>query len=145
MWLRVQTFFRKIRYYAKKDVFTLRNIITVIAVLICFYWAWGAITKEKNILVGLTNFIHDNNAKDPTFIRFRITTEDFTASFNEINGYGEYKELMARMKLGKKAEGETMVILPENSENARTKYLEKELEESEYRSNFSQWLDFLFG
>ncbi len=52
-------------------------------------------SKEKNILVGLTNFIHDNNAKDPTFIRFRITTEDFTASFNEINGYGEYKELMA--------------------------------------------------
>ena len=57
----------------------------------------------------------------------------------------EYKELMARMKLGKKAEGETMVILPENSEAARTKYLKKESEKSEYRSNFSQWLDFLFG
>ena len=57
----------------------------------------------------------------------------------------EYQELMARIKLGKKAKGETMVILPENSEDARTRYVKIEPQQSEFRSNFSQWLDFLFG
>ena len=140
MWLRVQTFFRKIRYYAKKDVFTLRNIITVIAVLICFYWAWGAInstTRNWNLEEKLKS-----KQLEAAKIKIEVDKYRLEQQYFETD---EYKELMARMKLGKKAEGETMVILPENSENARTKYLEKELEESEYRSNFSQWLDFLFG
>ncbi len=140
MWLRVQTFFRRIRYYAKKDVFTLRNIITVIAVLICFYWAWGAInstTRNWNLEEKLKSKQLEAAKTKIEVDKYRLEQQYFETD--------EYKELMARMKLGKKAEGETMVILPENSENARTKYLEKELEEAEYRSNFSQWLDFLFG
>ncbi|MBQ9684507.1 hypothetical protein IJV57_03465 [Candidatus Saccharibacteria bacterium] len=140
MWLRVQTFFRRIRYYAKKDVFTLRNIITVIAVLICFYWAWGAInstTRNWNLEEKLKSKQLEAAKTKIEVDKYRLEQQYFETD--------EYKELMARMKLGKKAEGETMVILPENSENARTKYFEKELEETEYRSNFSQWLDFLFG
>ena len=57
----------------------------------------------------------------------------------------EYQELMARIKLGKKMQDETMVILPENSEDARTRYVKIEPQQFEFRSNFSQWLDFLFG
>ena len=140
MWLKIQTFFRKIRYYAKRDVFTARNIVTVLAIMICFYWAWGAINstarnwtlaeklKGKQLEAAKTELEVDKNRLEQQYFK----TE-------------EYQELMARTKLGKKAKGETMVILPENSEKARTKYLEKATEQSEFRSNFSQWLDFLFG
>ncbi|MCR5572515.1 MAG: hypothetical protein K6F57_01940 [Candidatus Saccharibacteria bacterium] len=140
MWLKIQTFFRKIRYYAKRDVFTARNIVTVLAIMICFYWAWGAINstarnwtlaeklKGKQLEAAKTELEVDKNRLEQQYFQ----TE-------------EYQELMARTKLGKKAKGETMVILPENSEKARTKYLEKATEQSEFRSNFSQWLDFLFG
>ena len=140
MWLKIQTFFRKIRYYAKRDIFTVRNIVTVLAILICFYWAWGAINstarnwtlaeklKGKQLEAAKTELEVDKNRLEQQYFQ----TE-------------EYQELMARTKLGKKAKGETMVILPENSEKARTKYLEKATEQSEFRSNFSQWLDFLFG
>ncbi len=140
MWLKVQTFFRKIHYYAKRDIFTVRNIVTILAILVCFYWAWGAINstsrnwslaeklKGKQLEAAKTELEVDKNRLEQQYFQ----TE-------------EYQELMARAKLGKKAKGETMVILPENSEKARTKYLKKTTEQSEFRSNFSQWLDFLFG
>ena len=140
MWLKVQTFFRKIRYFAKRDIFTARNIVTVLAILICFYWAYGAVTstarnwtlaeklKNKELEAAKTQLEVEKNRLEQQYFK----TE-------------EYQELMARIKLGKKAKGETMVILPENSEKARTKYLEMPVEQSEYRNNFSEWLDFLFG
>ncbi len=140
MWLKIQTFFRRIRYHAKRDIFTVRNVVTVLAILICFYWAWGAVNstsrnwtlaeklKGKQLEAAKTKLEVDKNRLEQQYFQ----TE-------------EYQELMARMKLGKKTKGETMVILPENSEKARTKYLEKATEQSEFRSNFSKWLDFLFG
>ena len=140
MWLKIQTFFRRIRYRAKRDIFTVRNVVTVLAILICFYWAWGAVNstsrnwtlaeklKGKQLEAAKTKLEVDKNRLEQQYFQ----TE-------------EYQELMARMKLGKKTKGETMVILPENSEKARTKYLEKATEQSEFRSNFSKWLDFLFG
>ena len=140
MWLKVLTFFRKIRYYAKRDIFTFRNIITAVAIFICFYWAWGAInstTRNWNLEEKL-------KGKQLEAIKTKIEVDKYRLEQQYFNT-DEYKELVARMKLGKKLEGETMVILPENTEAARTKYLKNETEESEYRSNFSQWLDFLFG
>ncbi len=140
MWLKIQTFFRRIRYYAKRDVFTARNIVTAIAIVICFYWAWGAITstaRNWNLAEKLRGKELEAAKAELEVDKNRLEQQYFQTD--------EYKELMARTKLGKKAKGETMVILPENSEKARTKYLEKSSEQSEFRSNFSQWLDFLFG
>jgi len=140
MWLKIQAFFRKTRYFAKRDVFTARNIVTVFAIIICVYWAYGAITstsrnwalaeklKNKELQAAKTQLEVEKNQLEQQYFKTK-----------------EYQELMARTKLGKKAKGETMVILPENSEKARTKYLKNPVEQSEYRSNFSQWLDFLFG
>ncbi|MBR6168553.1 hypothetical protein IKQ74_01245 [Candidatus Saccharibacteria bacterium] len=140
MWLKIQTFFRKIRYYAKRDIFTVRNIITVLAVLVCFYWAWGAIKSTAR------NWSLAEKLRSKELEAAKIELEvDKNRLEQQYYNTDEYKELMARTKLGKKAKDETMVILPENSEKARTKYIEKATEQSEFRSNFSQWLDFLFG
>lgn len=140
MWLKVQTFFRRIRYYAKRDVFTSRNIITVIAIVICFYWAWGAINSTARNW-NLAEKLHSKEL-EAAKAKLEVDKNRLEQQYFQTD---EYKELMARTKLGKKAKGETMVILPENSENARTKYLIETTEQSEFRSNFSQWLDFLFG
>ena len=57
----------------------------------------------------------------------------------------EYQELTARAKQGKILDGETMVILPDNSESAKNKYSEESSSTQNNESNFSQWLRFLFG
>ncbi len=60
----------------------------------------------------------------------------------------EYQELAARKYQGKMLAGETMVYLPDNSELAKNKYKTVATEENlatETRSNFEQWLSFLFG
>ena len=140
MWLKIQTFFRKVRYYAKRDVFTARNIVTILAVAICFYWGWGAINstaRNWNLAEKLKS-----KELEAAKIKLEVDKNQFEQQYYNTD---EYKELMARTKLGKKLKDETMVILPDNSEKAKTKYLEKSAEQSEFRSNFSQWLDFLFG
>ena len=140
MWLKIQTFFRKVRYYAKRDVFTARNIVTILAVAICFYWAWGAVNstaRNWNLAEKLKS-----KELEAAKIKLEVDKNQFEQQYYNTD---EYKELMARTKLGKKLKDETMVILPDNSEKAKTKYLEKSAEQSEFRSNFSQWLDFLFG
>ena len=140
MWLKIQTFFRKVRYYAKRYVFTARDIVTILAVAICFYWAWGAINstaRNWNLAEKLKS-----KELEAAKIKLEVDKNQFEQQYYNTD---EYKELMARTKLGKKLKDETMVILPDNSEKAKTKYLEKSAEQSELRSNFSQWLDFLFG
>jgi len=41
--------------------------------------------------------------------------------------------------------GETMVILPDNTEKAKNKYSDIDSGTGKKRSNFEEWLDFLFG
>lgn len=57
----------------------------------------------------------------------------------------EYQELIARSKQGKMLEGETMVILPANSEEAIKKYERSDSAGAGEKSNFDQWMEFLFG
>ena len=120
MWLKIQTFFRKVRYYAKRDVFTARNIVTILAVAICFYWAWGAINstaRNWNLAEKLKS-----KELEAAKIKLEVDKNQFEQQYYNTD---EYKELMARTKLGKKLKDETMVILPDNSEKAKTKYLVK--------------------
>ena len=64
---------------------------------------------------------------------------------NEYYQTEEYQELMARSLLDKKLPGENMVVMPENSEAAKTKHQEVEVEpvQKEY-SNFEKWMMRLF-
>ncbi len=67
---------------------------------------------------------------------------------NEYYKTDEYQELVARKNLDKKLNGENMVVMPENSEEAKNKHKEvsvvtKLMEEKEY-SNFEKWMMYLF-
>ena len=140
MWLKVQIFFNRIRYYAKRDVFTMRNIVTALAIVVCAIWAVGAINSTSR------NWGLEEKLKSKQLEAAKIELEvDKNRLEQQYFQTDEYRELMARTKLGKKAKDETMVILPENSEDARTRHVKAKTQQSEYRSNFSQWLDVVFG
>jgi hypothetical protein len=64
---------------------------------------------------------------------------------NEYYRTDEYQELLARRSLDKQFPGEKMVVMPENSEEAKSKYKEQitESKEKEY-SNFEKWMMYLF-
>ncbi len=128
------------RYFSKRDIFTINNIALLIAFILCFSWTWGAISSMTR------NWALEEKLKsrqlEAAKLELEVQTLKLEKQYFETE---EYQELMARAKLGKKLAGETVVILPENSEAAKTKYIQKDNEQSEYRSNFSQWLDFLFS
>ncbi|MBR1875211.1 hypothetical protein IJ798_02445 [Candidatus Saccharibacteria bacterium] len=66
---------------------------------------------------------------------------------NQYYASEEYQELSARKLQNKKIAGETLVYLPKNSERARSKHKEITAEENvikNERSNFDQWMNFLF-
>ena len=140
MWQKIKTFFRRMRYFTKRDILTLNNVVLVIALILCFSWTWGAISSMTR------NWALEEKLKsrqlETAKLELEVETLKLEKQYYETE---EYQELMARAKLGKKLKGETVVILPENSEAAKTKYIQKDTEKSEYRSNFSQWLDFLFS
>lgn len=57
----------------------------------------------------------------------------------------EYQELMARKLLDKKKPGENMVVMPENSEAAKTKHqVVEEKKEEQEKTNFEKWMMYLF-
>ncbi|MBR3204336.1 hypothetical protein IKF81_01480 [Candidatus Saccharibacteria bacterium] len=81
--------------------------------------------------------------KELTLLQLEVETYELE---NEFYRSEEYQELSARSKQDKKAEGENLVYLPENSEVAKNKYKETTAsEENAEPSNFSQWMSFLFG
>jgi len=137
---KIKTQFRRLGYFAQKDVFTLDNIVFAVALILCLVWAWGAINSMSR------NWVLEEKLKTRQLEAAKLELEVETLKLEqEYYQTDEYKELMARQKSGKMLPGETMVILPKNSDSAINKYNDDSAEVPTYRSNFSQWLDFLFG
>jgi uncharacterized membrane protein len=67
---------------------------------------------------------------------------------NQYYASEEYQELAARRLQNKKLAGEKLVYLPKNTERAKTKHKTATSEEQKLlneKSNFDQWLSFLFN
>jgi len=67
---------------------------------------------------------------------------------NQYYASEEYQELAARRLQNKKIKGETLVYLPRNTEKAKNKHRTASSEEQKLlneKSNFDQWLSFLFN
>ena len=137
---KVKTQFRRLRYYTKKDILTLNNIVLFAAIILCLVWTYGAINSMSR------NWMLEEKLKTRQLEAAKLKLEVETLKLEqEYYQTDEYKELMARIKLNKMQPGETMVILPKNSESAIYKYANTKTEMKPERSNFAEWLDFLFG
>lgn len=131
---------RRLSYKVKNDYFSADGLIIGAAVILCLYWAWGAISSMSRNWELEQRL--DTRKKELTLLRLEVETLELE---NQYYRSEEYQELAARRQQNKMAEGEQMVLLPTNSEYARTKYRAIEHPEPAPKSNLEQWRSFLFG
>ena len=136
---KLRTELRRLRYYTKKDIFTFTNIATAVALIFavaCVYSTITATTRNWQLEQKLSNL-----RLERTRLQIEVDTLELEKKYYNTD---EYLEMMARSKDGKMLEGETMVVLPKNTEKAINKYAEQDKVEKK-RNNFEEWLDFLFS
>ena len=134
---------RRKYYKLKHDYFTLNNAVTVAAFIIASSWIWGSMmVMQRNF--NLQKELDDKN-------RQLIIAELDTANARLEQRYyktNEYKELAVREKLGLADPGESVLILPQNSEEVKKAdkaFSTKPSSKPILISNFGQWINFLFG
>ena len=133
---------RHLKYKLKHSFASVENVLLVIAVAFCVFCTYQSIVAlQRNWELA------DTLARDKTELELLEVEVDTLELENEYYQTPEYQELMARKLLDKQLPGEHMVVMPENSEEAKTKHQTAEqvarAEEKE-RSNFEQWMLFLF-
>jgi len=137
---KLKTQLRRLSYFTKKDFLTIHNVATVGAIILGLVFTYNAVTATTR------NWQLEQKLKERTLesAKLEIEVETLTLEKQYYNTE-EYQEIMARKKQNKMLPGETMVILPNNSEKAKNKYSESDNKAEKKRSNFEEWLDFLFG
>ena len=134
---------RRVYYQIRHKYLTLNNIVVLIGLMIATGWVWGSLdVMQRNY--SLQKELDDKR-------RQLIVAQLDTAKAQLEKRYyqtDEYKELAVRERLGLVTPGESVLILPENSAEAKaaddiatnvsaTKIIKE--------SNFNQWINFLFG
>lgn len=137
---KLRTSLRRFGYFTKKDFLTIHNIATAGAIILGLVFTYNAVTATTR------NWQLEQKLKERTLesAKLEIEVETLTLEKQYFNT-GEYQEIMARKKQNKMLPGETMVILPDNTEKAKNKYSDFDSGTGKKRSNFEEWLDFLFG
>ena len=138
----VKNSLRRVKFKLKHDFFTIENIVLVIAIGLCLVWTYqsiAAMSRNWELSERLTE-----ERKNLELISLEVEAAELTNEYYKSN---EYQELTARRDLDKKLNGENMVIMPENSETAKTKHKDEPktiaVEKPEY-SNFEKWMMYLF-
>ena len=126
---------RRLKYYFSNDILTLSNIIMVSVIFISVIWVWGNITAmEKNYAIQKKLELKQRQA---LIDEISYKTLEYEQKYLKSS---EYQELAVREKLGLAMPGEHVLILskyPEEQKERRTEALKT--------SNFTQWINFLFG
>ena len=134
---------RKTYYHIKHRFLTNSNLVIVVALLVGASWAWGSIgLMQRNY--GLQKEL-DKKYQQQQLIDLEVQNLTFKRNYFQSD---EYKELAARQNLGLVMPGESVLILPPNSEEVKQSDLKEKSEEIlapiTTPSNFDQWMDFLF-
>jgi len=124
-----------------KNHLNLNNGVLVFALLIAFSWVWSTIDAIQR------NFKLQQQVDD---LRQEIAVQELkNKTFQFQNKYyasSEYQELSARERLNKAAPGEKVLILPPNTVHTDANDVPVQTETPiAQRSNFAQWMYFLFG
>ena len=136
----IKTRLRRLNYKLRHDFFTVENVVLLVAILLCFVWTYQAIvamSRNWELSERLTT-----ERKNLELVQVEVEAAELE---NEYYKTAEYQELTARKVLDKKMPGENMVVMPENSDEAKTKHQKEEKKEEErVYSNFEKWMLFLF-
>jgi cell division protein FtsB len=124
-----------------RQVATLNNAVLLVALLIASTWVWSTIEAIQH------NFKLQQQVDALTQ---QIAVEELQNKTLELQrayySSDQYLELSARERLGLAQPGEKVVILPPNTVKPLEQTTAKQTEDTiSQRSNFAQWMYFLFG
>lgn len=134
---------RRLYYKISHKYFTLNNVVVVIAFVIAAGWVWGSLgVMQRNYALQ-----KELESKTRQLTVAQLDTESAKLEQRYYNT-NEYKELAVRERLGLVSPGESVLILPPNSEAAKnigkTDPTAAAVQTAPV-SNFTQWINFLFG
>jgi hypothetical protein len=134
---------RKIYYHVRHRYLTMNNVVVGIALVIGASWAWASVgVMQRNY--GLQKEV-DAKERQQKLAELETQNLKFQQKYYKSS---EYQELAVRERLGFADPGEKVLILPPNSQEAKTAdaALGKKVAMTvEPTSNFEQWVNFLFG
>ena len=136
---KIKTWVRRVEYRLRHDFLVPENIVLVIAVILCLTWTYQSIVAMSRNW-ELSERLRAER-KSLELLNIEVEAAELE---NQYYASDEYQELMARRNLDKKTEGENMVVMPENSDEAKNKYQQVTVTEVEKKySNFDKWMMYL--
>ena len=139
----IHTKINKIFYTLHHQYLTFNNLVILVAFLIAAGWAWGSLqVMQRNY--ALQREV-DYKRKQLTLAELQ---KDNLRLQNQYYQTDEYKELALRESLGLVMPGEKLLILPDNSDEAKAADEDSSTETTvtvQQSTNLEQWLNFLFG
>ncbi len=139
---KLKTRLRRLYFRIKHDYFSFDNVVFFIAIVTCFIWTYSSLSAMSRNW-ELSQKISARK-RELALLEYEVEVMEMENAYYRS---AEYQELSARAKQNKILDGEKLVYLPENSEDARKKYEAKSEDAATTTepSNFSQWMSFLFG
>jgi len=134
---------RRLYYRISHDYFTVNNAVIAVGLMIAAGWVWGSLdVMQRNY--SLQKELDD---KSRQLIVAQLDNENAKLEQRYFRT-DEYKELAVRQRLGLVTPGESVLILPPNSEAVKAADITNSVVSSAPQvsiSNFTQWINFLFG
>jgi len=134
---------RRLYYRISHDYFTVNNAVIAVGLMIAAGWVWGSLdVMQRNY--SLQKELDD---KSRQLIVAQLDNENAKLEQRYFRT-DEYKGLAVRQRLGLVTPGESVLILPPNSEAVKADDETNSVVSSAPQvsiSNFTQWINFLFG
>lgn len=121
-----------------KQLYTLDNIVLLVALLIATSWLWGTMGTLQNNFRLQTEV----NTLSEEVAQSKLEAENLELE-NQYFASQEYLELQARQRLNKAAPGEHLLILPAST--VQDKELPTQIAKTPEQSNFQAWINFFFA
>lgn len=134
---------RRLYYRISHDYFTINNAVIAVGLMIASGWVWGSL----NVMQRNYTLQKELDDKSRQLLVAQLDTENAKLE-QRYYQTDEYKELAVRQRLGLVTPGESVLILPPNSEavkDADSASSQTSTISEVPISNFRQWINFLFG
>lgn len=137
---KMENFVRRLKYKLKHDYLTVENMVLLFAIALCLVW-----TVQSVVAMSRNWALSERLAEEKRTLAMKEMEVKMAELENEYYRTDEYQELLARKYMDKALPGENMVIMPNNSDEAKkTQQSEVTQEELKEYSNIEKWMMFLF-
>lgn len=132
---------RRLYYQISHKYFTLNNAVIAVGLIIAAGWVWGSLdVMQRNYRLQKEL---DDKSRQLIVAQLDVATAQLQQRYYKTI---EYQELAVRQRLNLVAPGESVLILPANSDEAKSADNSSvPIVADAPTSNFSQWMNFLLG